>query len=325
MAKLLGEVNYEYLIEFFGAVEGHEDFFTSDDGDEVLVIPAKPKERVPFEAGSKPSGSERVKAAGAVSPRRRIGVFKRLFAGIATFGRWIRRIVNCKMTKSLQQVNLEFKKEYVFERKPAGPPKLTDVLMKTSVEFRNTGKAELEIGGVVWRVLTVRRDALLLISKDILGRRKFHGGELFRGWNGSEIREYLNGPFLSSFPAEAKSLIAEAANHTARTCDDNTLVASNDMIFLLSFDEAKDGKYFADEKDRTAICAGVAWWWWLRCPGAGFDITSGADNMVMAVDKNGAFNRAYIDLAMGGVRPALWMRLSDGDGPAFNDKEESRI
>jgi hypothetical protein len=41
MAKSLGEINYEYLVEFFGSVEGHENFFTSDDGEEVLVFPTE--------------------------------------------------------------------------------------------------------------------------------------------------------------------------------------------------------------------------------------------------------------------------------------------
>jgi hypothetical protein len=229
------------------------------------------------------------------------------------------------MTKSLQQINLEFKREYIFERKAAGPPKLIDILRETAAEFRHTGKAELEMGGVPWRVLTVSGDALLLISKEILGRRKFHGGEFFRGWTGSEIREYLNGPFLSSFPTEAGALIAEVTNRTARTCDDETIIDSKDRIFLLSFDEVQDGGYFADERDRTAVCDGVDWWWWLRCPGVGFDANAGADNMVMAVDKNGAFNRAYVDLAMGGVRPALWMRLNGGEDPSFDGKEANRI
>jgi hypothetical protein len=214
------------------------------------------------------------------------------------------------MTKSLQQINLEFKKEYIFERKPAGPPKLTDILRTASTEFRDRGRAELEMGGVPWRVLAARHDALLLISKEILGRRKFHGSEFFRGWNGSEIREYLNGPFAGSFPPEARALIAEVTNYTARSCTDATPIASKDKIFLLSFDEAQNDEYFADERDRVAVCDGADWWWWLRCPGIGFEVTSVADDMVMAVDKNGSFNRAYVDLDMGGVRPALWMRLT---------------
>jgi hypothetical protein len=216
------------------------------------------------------------------------------------------------MTKSLQQINLEFKKEYVFERRPAGPLALADILRAASAEFRNRGKAELEMGGVPWRVLTTRQDALLLISKEILGQRKFHGGEFFRGWGGSEIREYLNGAFLGSFPAEARALITEVTNCTARAYDDDISVASQDKIFLLSLDEAQNDKYFTDEKDRTALYDGAGWWWWLRCPGAGFDVKSAANDMVMAVDKNGALNRAYVDLAMGGVRPALWMHLNDG-------------
>jgi hypothetical protein len=95
MAKSLGEINYEYLIEFFGAVEGHEDFFTSDDGDEVLVIPAEPKTRIPSEAVSTSTGSDAVEAIDAASSRRGIGVFERLFNEIAAFGRafahWMRR------------------------------------------------------------------------------------------------------------------------------------------------------------------------------------------------------------------------------------------
>jgi hypothetical protein len=216
------------------------------------------------------------------------------------------------MTKSLQQINLEFKKEYIFERKPAIPPTLRDILRAAAAEFRYRGKAELEMGGVAWRVLTVENEAVLLISKEILGQRKFHGDEPFRGWNDSEIREYLNGAFYGSFPAEARALVKEVTNRTARTCDDGTEIASRDRIFLLSLEEAQNGKYFANEKDRATVYGGVGWWWWLRCPGAGFDAAPAVGDMVMAVDKNGVFNRAYIDLAIGGVRPALWMDPNAG-------------
>jgi hypothetical protein len=216
------------------------------------------------------------------------------------------------MAKSLRQINLEFKKGYVFERKPAGLPRFRDILRAASAEFRYRGKAEIEMGGVAWRALAVEDDAILLISKEILGLRKFHGEAPFRGWRDSDIRGYLNGAFRDAFPAEAAALIREVENRTARNRDEDEEVTSRDGIFLLSFDEARNGKYFADEKDRSAVYDGGAWWWWLRCPGAGFDVKSAAgDDMVMAVDKNGVFNRAYVDLAMGGVRPALWMELRD--------------
>jgi hypothetical protein len=214
------------------------------------------------------------------------------------------------MAKSLQQVNLEFKKEYVFERKPAGSLTFLDILRAASAEFRYRGRAELEMGGVAWRVLATEKDAALLISKEILGQRKFHGGQPFPGWAASEIRGYLNGAFCDSFPGEARALIREVTNYTAKAYNDDAKIASRDRIFLLSLDEAQSGKYFADEKDRATICDGVGWWWWLRCPGAGFDMKSAAGDMVMAVDKNGILNRAYIDLAIGGVRPALWMSLN---------------
>ncbi|MDR2132591.1 MAG: DUF6273 domain-containing protein [Clostridiales Family XIII bacterium] len=214
------------------------------------------------------------------------------------------------MAKSLQQINLEFKKECDFEKKPAGLPRFADILRAASAEFRYRGKAEIEMGGVAWRALATENDAILLISKEILGLRKFHGEPPFRGWRESDIRAYLNGAFLGAFPAEARELIREIEHRTARSADGDEDVASRDGIFLLSFDEARDGEYFADEKDRAAAYDGESWWWWLRCPGAGFDVKSAASDMVMAVDKNGLFNRAYVDLAMGGVRPALWMELS---------------
>jgi hypothetical protein len=212
------------------------------------------------------------------------------------------------MTKSLQQINLEFKREYSFEKSSVRIPRFSDILRAASAEFRYRKKAELEMGGVAWRVLTVKNDAILLISKEILGRRKFHGASPFRSWNESEIRAYLNGAFYDRFPAEARALIAEVANDTASAPGGEKLV-SRDRIFLLSLDEARDGQYFADAEDRVAVCGGTGpWWWWLRCcGGADFD-ASAASDMVTAVDKNGLFNRAYTDLEMGGVRPALWMR-----------------
>jgi hypothetical protein len=215
------------------------------------------------------------------------------------------------MAKSLQQINLEFRNTYAFEKTPAGLPRLSDILRAAAAEFRYRKRAEFEMGGVAWRVLAAEKEAVLLISKEILGRRKFHGEASFRGWCESEIRAYLNGAFYDGFPPEARARIREVTNYTARAYNDDAKIASRDKIFLLSLDEAQNGLYFADEKDRTAVCGDAGrWWWWLRCPGAGFDTQSAADDMVTAVDKNGVFNRAYVDLTIGGVRPALWMNLS---------------
>ncbi|MDR2355270.1 MAG: DUF6273 domain-containing protein [Clostridiales Family XIII bacterium] len=215
------------------------------------------------------------------------------------------------MAKSLQQINLEFNRESGFERGLAALPRFSDILRAAFSEFRYRGKAELEMGGVVWRVLATEDEAVLLISKEILGRRKFHGASPFCGWNESEIRAYLNGAFYDRFPAEARALIPAVANDTATDCEGERV--SRDRIFLLSLDEARDGRYFADAEDRIALYGGEGpWWWWLRCCGAGIDANAAVNDTVAAVDKNGIFNRAYTDLEMGGVRPALWMRLGGG-------------
>ncbi|MDR2355269.1 MAG: hypothetical protein LBE16_03640 [Clostridiales Family XIII bacterium] len=60
MAKSLGEVNYEYLVEFFGSASGHEDFFTSDDGEALLVFP--PQSRASAFAEGSGEGDARVLA-----------------------------------------------------------------------------------------------------------------------------------------------------------------------------------------------------------------------------------------------------------------------
>jgi hypothetical protein len=111
MAKSLGEVNYEYLIAVFGAVEGHEDFFTSDDGQEVLVIPQGLHADAPAEAGTGALGTVSARIDSAEAPTRiasakaptrsrayasrpgGTGVFARLFDGIVAAGRTLRRLM----------------------------------------------------------------------------------------------------------------------------------------------------------------------------------------------------------------------------------------
>jgi hypothetical protein len=102
MAKSLGEINYEYLIEVFGAIEGHEDFFTSDDGDEVLVIPKGPRTYMSAESekGADAAAQSRIysgadKASAVFLPHRRVLALDLLLGVLATFGRavahWVRR------------------------------------------------------------------------------------------------------------------------------------------------------------------------------------------------------------------------------------------
>jgi hypothetical protein len=100
MAKSLGEINYEYLIETFGTIEGYEDFFTSDDGDEVLVIPERLRVYISAEnkAGAVLAVPARtysaVAEASAVVPTpRRTGALSLLISVFVTFGRTVVRLI----------------------------------------------------------------------------------------------------------------------------------------------------------------------------------------------------------------------------------------
>jgi hypothetical protein len=95
MAKSLGEINYEYLVEFFGSAEGREGFFTSDDDEEVLVFPAEARASFPAESRTGPIESVPAhagRAEGAQHERPGVSLFRetsavvRLLRDIAAFG-----------------------------------------------------------------------------------------------------------------------------------------------------------------------------------------------------------------------------------------------
>ncbi|MDR2296204.1 MAG: hypothetical protein LBD95_05345 [Clostridiales Family XIII bacterium] len=100
MAKSLGEVNYEYLIEFFGSVEGRENFFTSDDGEDVLVFPAgtraadsAERRKGPVGSISAQAGREKTLRRGrfGASSRGGRGLIARLLRGISALAPFLAR------------------------------------------------------------------------------------------------------------------------------------------------------------------------------------------------------------------------------------------
>ncbi|MCL2057235.1 MAG: DUF6273 domain-containing protein [Oscillospiraceae bacterium] len=146
-------------------------------------------------------------------------------------------------------------------------------------------------GGYDWRGLAVENNKALLISRDILEKRRFDGASSNRDpsniWADSELHKYLNGEFFSGFSADDKSRVYHS---------------SEGNVFLLSVDEAR--KYFKNDADRMAKYNGEATFWWLRSPG----------NYSFIATSVHAVGRVYADglsvYDSGGVRPALWLNLS---------------
>jgi hypothetical protein len=197
----------------------------------------------------------------------------------------------------------------------------------------------LKFGGYQWRVLEVSDGKLLLLSEYAFETRAYHGvwrddlsfdqnlANLTTTWAESDMRAYLNGPFLESFRAEERERIAPTSNST----QDNQWYGtpggedSEDYIFLLSVEEVV--QYFGDSgllanppaivatsgeiddqynEARKAFDGSVyMMWetWWLRSPGEA-SYEAARVNGDGYIDMKGNF----VDSKYPGVRPALWLK-----------------
>ena len=80
---------------------------------------------------------------------------------------------------------------------------------------------------------------------------------------------------------------------------------TKERVFLLSYEEAKNGKYFNNSSERKTTLYDGGWcWWWLRSPGfnSGCAARVGDDGYVYDT------GREVRDGSVA-VRPALWINL----------------
>jgi hypothetical protein len=181
---------------------------------------------------------------------------------------------------------------------------------------------------IEWRILDIADGKALVISEEVLTVRMYNGDfadtngdgyvdqrevdaaggyEAFGcTWETSDIRSWLNDDFYdSSFTAAERSEIVQ----TTITNPDNLMYGTpggndtNDNVFLLSVDEAKN--YFSNAADRVAyyrVAESVAWFW-LRSPGYYDYFAAGVGDFGYVVD---SLNGVY---GISGVRPAMWVTL----------------
>ena len=168
-------------------------------------------------------------------------------------------------------------------------------------------------GNLDWIVLAEVDGSQLVISKDVIGIGAYHtaGGTIT--WADSSIREYLNGEFLEYLGEENLQFIipTENLNKANPTYGAGADETTEDMVFLLSVDEAKG--YFADNEARLATGPeGQASTWWLRTSGkdTGFAATVNVDgsvyphgNVIGETDSSSSGD-AY---EATGIRPAMWI------------------
>jgi hypothetical protein len=100
----------------------------------------------------------------------------------------------------------------------------------------------------------------LLFADEPVKNMKFDGDS--NDWDSSDIKRWLNEDFYrAAFNEEERDAILTSAYRYGGEYkgSDKTAVSK---VFLLSTDEAEDGRYFASDADRA-----IGEWWWLRSPG----------------------------------------------------------
>ena len=166
---------------------------------------------------------------------------------------------------------------------------------------------------IEWLVLASEDGELLLLSKNCLDARPFHGGGRVT-WSGCELRAWLNGEFSEDcFSPKEKSMLLTTDRRPSKNPGFPVYAgaATADVFFLLSFDEAERLLPSAAARRAPATpyaaargpVGGDGAVWWLCTPGrdrfrAGL---IGADGALL--DEGATATEPQ------GVRPAVWIRV----------------
>lgn len=191
-------------------------------------------------------------------------------------------------------------------------------------------------GEYEWRVLDIQDNTALIITEYIIEQRSYHDAYKDITWADCSLRKYLNDEFYSKFTVADQSRIIPVINKNP----DNHWYGSKggadtrDSIFLLSLEEVtclyfgdsstklynpkKNQRYWFERKDannyrRIARLEGMEWstWWWLRSPGrvSVKAVYIHGDGNIGIQGNNILKGNIADGKCLGGVRPALWLKL----------------
>ncbi len=222
---------------------------------------------------------------------------------------------------------------------PQPRPSPARVIPEAVAEIRDGKRNGIKFGiyegkPILWRVLDVNGDSALLLTEDIIEKRRYHSLAEATTWADCELRAYLNGTgsfygrgFIDKvFNPEEKALIMPAYNTNLGNPWNGTPGGqpTTDRLFLLSIEDVviafgdsgklKNKKYqhwtIWDQysSDRISTYESEVWWWWLRSPG--YSRSSAAD-----IHNSGEIDVAGLSVRLveGGVRPALLLNLKSFD------------
>ncbi len=172
--------------------------------------------------------------------------------------------------------------------------KLGSLKMYEIVEFGTYNGQPIE-----WIVLKKQGGKTLLLSKDILEKKKFNDKSKRVTWKNCTLRKWLNESFYNdSFNEREKDLICETELET----DYSSFFASEvvDYIFILSSEEYRmlGVEYLLKEQGSSS-------YWWLRGwnPASPTDYSNYVGYGGSVFSEGGEVYREY------GVRPALWISI----------------
>lgn len=173
---------------------------------------------------------------------------------------------------------------------------------------------------VQWRVLAREQDRLLLITQSVLDAAAYNEADQNTTWAECTLRAWLNSTFLMTAFSESEQRLLQPAELSAQAnpCyPTNPGSGTTDRVFLLGIEDVQ--LYFADsDNDRIAAATAYAVQrkivvnettggspWWVRTPGC-------EDNLAAFVRSDGKGNAdgTHVNTAECGVRPAVWLDLS---------------
>ena len=168
---------------------------------------------------------------------------------------------------------------------------------------------------IEWRVLEERGGRALLLADRVLDARPFHGVREPVVWADSDLRAWLNGPFLeTAFTAQERGAIVESALEARPNPRFDTPPGrpTHDRVFLLSYEECL--RAFPEDARRVCLPTEFAVAngcytnvdghaaWWLRSNGM-----SETEPEHLATWGNFSLRHHHVDDPIIGVRPALWI------------------
>ncbi|MDR1509425.1 MAG: DUF6273 domain-containing protein [Synergistaceae bacterium] len=187
---------------------------------------------------------------------------------------------------------------------------------------------------IIWRILEVGKTddgstMAFLLAEDAVAVRQFNNSSSDgNDWDSSNLKYWLNDDFYYAAFSEGEqgAIVNSAYLYGGKSGGSDRKAASK--VFLLSADEAKNNKFFADDADRriNAYEGELSWKyeWWLRSPGSYGD---NAANVEYAGVYDGAslFDYRYGDGRVGNsyaIRPALKINLASSIFTSSSSKYE---